>query len=51
MDRLCQHCHDLKTHHDWSLVDGVGKRAFVPPDDQRHPTHAPGAARGDPTAA
>ncbi|MDQ1697584.1 MAG: hypothetical protein QOJ03_2937 [Frankiaceae bacterium] len=51
MDRLCEHCHALKTHHDWSLVDGVGKRAFVPPDDQRHPTRCPRSARGDPSAA
>jgi hypothetical protein len=38
-DRVCSHHHDLKTHHGWGLVDGQGKRAFVPPDDQRHPRH------------
>ena len=39
-DRVCDHHHDLKTHHGWALVDGDGKRAFVPPDDARHPRHA-----------
>ena len=24
----------------WALVEGRGKRAFVPPDDPRHPRHA-----------
>jgi hypothetical protein len=37
LDRLCRHDHRLKTHHGWALVDGVGKRDFVPPDDPRHP--------------
>lgn len=37
LDRLCPHHHRLKTHHDWALVPGTGKRAFVPPDDPRHP--------------
>jgi len=39
-DRLCGHDHDLKTRQGWSLVEGTGKRAFVPPDDPRHPTNA-----------
>jgi hypothetical protein len=39
-DRVCDHHHDLKTHHDWALVAGHGKRALVPPDDARHPRHA-----------
>ena len=28
----------------WALVAGRGKRAFVPPEDRRHPRHAPPAA-------
>jgi hypothetical protein len=39
LDRLCDHHHDLKTRHNWALVEGRGKRAFVPPDDPRHPRH------------
>lgn len=37
LDRLCSHHHRLKTLDGWALVDGRGKRAFVPPDDARHP--------------
>ena len=37
LDRLCSHHHDLKTIDNWALVAGRGKRAFVPPDDPRHP--------------
>jgi hypothetical protein len=46
LDRLCAHHHDLKSLDGWRLVDGRGKRAFVPPDDPRHPrhSHAPPAA-------
>lgn len=40
LDRLCRHHHDLKTLDGWRLVDGHGKRPFVPPDDPRHPTRA-----------
>jgi NMD protein affecting ribosome stability and mRNA decay len=40
LDRLCRHCHALKTRHRWSLVEGQGKRALVPPDDPRHPRNA-----------
>ncbi|MDQ1695340.1 MAG: hypothetical protein QOJ03_693 [Frankiaceae bacterium] len=47
LDRLCEHHHDLKTLHDWALVEGTGKRAFVPASDPRHPHHA----RGDPLAS
>jgi hypothetical protein len=36
-DRLCSHDHDKKTRLGWALVDGSGKRPFVPPDDPRHP--------------
>ena len=49
-DRLCSHHHDAKTLEGWSLVEGRGKRAFVAPEDPRHPrnAHAPPeeAARG-----
>ena len=41
LDRLCRHHHGKKTHHGWALVEGKGKRAFVPPDDPRHPNHSP----------
>jgi hypothetical protein len=40
LDRLCRHHHDLKTKENWGLVEGRGKRAFVPPDDPRHPRNA-----------
>jgi hypothetical protein len=39
-DRLCCHDHDKKTRLGWALVEGSGKRAFVPPDDSRHPKNA-----------
>jgi len=41
LDPLCPHDHDLKTYDDWSLVDGTGRRAFVAPDDPRHPRNKP----------
>jgi Domain of unknown function (DUF222) len=46
LDRLCPHHHDLKTTENWALVEGRGKRAFVPTGDPRHPrnAHAPPAA-------
>jgi hypothetical protein len=47
LDRLCPHHHDLKTTEHWALVEGRGKRAFVPPDDSRHPRNA----HGPPAAA
>jgi hypothetical protein len=37
LDPLCPHCHRLKTHHNWALIPGTGKRPFVPPTDPRHP--------------
>ncbi|HEX2274440.1 MAG TPA: hypothetical protein VHG90_11265, partial [Acidimicrobiales bacterium] len=40
LDRLCPHHHDLKTLDGWALVEGRGKRAFVPPHDPRHPRGA-----------
>jgi hypothetical protein len=49
-DRVCSHHHDLKTHKGWGLVDGHGKRAFVPPDDQRHRRHRK-RAKSPPAAA
>jgi hypothetical protein len=58
LDPLCSFHHDLKTRFGWALVPGKGKRAFVPPDDPRHPSYRkpPGeqprpdaAATGPPT--
>ena len=40
LDRLCRYHHRLKTTKGWALVEGTGKRDFVPPDDPRHPRHA-----------
>jgi hypothetical protein len=40
LDRFCPHHHDLKTRENWALVERRGKRAFVPPDDPRHPCNA-----------
>jgi len=37
LDRLCREHHRLKTDEGWSLVEGKGKRPFVPPSDPRHP--------------
>ena len=34
---LCEYHHDLKSQKGWDLVDGVGRRPMVPPDDPRHP--------------
>jgi hypothetical protein len=39
LDLLCRKHHGLKTRANWSLVPGTGKRAFVPPDDPRHPRY------------
>jgi hypothetical protein len=39
LDGLCTHHHDLKTRYNWALVEGFGKRAFVPPTDPRHPQY------------
>jgi len=39
LDNLCPHHHADKTQRNWSLVDGVGKRPFVPPSDPRHPRY------------
>ncbi|MBV9664165.1 MAG: hypothetical protein JOZ37_09370, partial [Actinobacteria bacterium] len=40
LDLLCPFHHGLKTTKNWQLVRGKGKRAFVAPDDPRHPKHA-----------
>jgi hypothetical protein len=40
LDLLCWHHHDLKTRANWALVEGTGKRDFVPPSDPRHPWSA-----------
>ena len=41
LDLLCVFHHRLKTTANWMLVNGRGKRPFVPPEDERHPQHAP----------
>jgi hypothetical protein len=48
LDRLCSFDHWRKTNLGWELVGGKGKRAFVAPDDPRHPRNArgPGEPRG-----
>ena len=39
MDSLCPFHHRLKTQKNWGLVEGMGKREFVPPDHPRHTRH------------
>ena len=51
LDRLCKYHHDLKTYKGWALVAGRGKRAFVAPEDPRHPGHGPTAPTGSPAAS
>jgi Domain of unknown function (DUF222) len=51
LDPLCTFHHDLKTRLHWALVTGKGKRAFVPPDDPRHPSQQPAPARASPAAS
>jgi hypothetical protein len=41
IDPLCKHDHSLKTHCGWLLVEGTGRRAFVPPTDPLHPRNKP----------
>ena len=41
LDHLCPHDHWLKTNQGWLLVEGAGRRAFVGPDDPRHPRNKP----------
>ena len=50
LDRLCGHCHALKTRNNWSLVEGRGKRALVPPEDPRHPENGAGKPPRPPPA-
>ncbi len=45
LDHLCPSCHDKKTRLGWALVEGHGKRPFVPPDDPRHPRNQPAQER------
>jgi hypothetical protein len=45
LDRLCRYHHRLKTTKGWALVEGSGKRDFVPPDDPRHPRYGNGPKR------
>ncbi len=40
------HHHDLKTYKGWALVDGVGTRPMVAPDDPRHPDNVAEARVG-----
>jgi hypothetical protein len=47
LDHLCWHHHQLKTRSGWALVDGHGKRDFVPPNDPRHPNHHHGSEGHD----
>jgi len=42
LDRLCRYHHRLKTTKGWALVEGSGKRDFVPPEDPRHPRYGKG---------
>jgi hypothetical protein len=42
LEHLCDHHHDLKSHHGWDVItDGDGDRIMVAPDDPLHPGHAP----------
>jgi hypothetical protein len=50
LDRLCKFHHHLKTYQGWALVPGPGKRAFVAPDEPRHPGNdvdGPGPGRDE----
>ncbi len=51
LDRLCKYHHSLKTYKGWALVAGRGKRAFVAPDDPRHPGPASRSQPGAPAPA
>lgn len=48
LDGLCGGDHALKTHKGWALVDGTGRRPFVPPDDPRHPNNTTAGDTGPP---
>ena len=45
LDRLCRAHHKMKTNEGWGLVEGKGKRPFVPPQDPRHPRFNTGKKR------
>jgi hypothetical protein len=47
LDRLCPFHHKLKTNKGWALVEGTGRRDFVPPSHPRHPRHRPPPPRRD----
>jgi len=51
LDRLCPPCHRCKTHEDWALVVGKGRRPLVPPDDPRHPSQSRSSPPGEPPPA
>jgi len=51
LDRLCSRHHAQKTRDNWSLVEGTGKRPFVPPEDPRHPGHEDRGGGGGARAA
>ena len=51
LDGHCCHHHDKKTLEGWALVEGVGKRPMVPPDDPRHPGNVKEKERPPPEAA
>jgi hypothetical protein len=51
LDGYCCHHHDKKTYEGWALVEGVGKRAFVGPDDARNPKNKPKAKERPPPEA
>src|SRR5437764_14430577 len=51
LDGYCGHHHDKKTYDGWALVEGRGKRAFVAPDDPRHPANTKEHERPPPAAA
>jgi hypothetical protein len=44
MDGPCGFHHDLKTYRGWALVEGLGKRPMVSPEDPRHPDNVARAA-------
>jgi hypothetical protein len=48
LDPMCARDHWLKTYRGWAYVDGTGRRAFVAPDDPRHPDQTQGNARPPP---
>ncbi len=41
LDGLCHAHHALRTHRDWALVPGTGRRPMVAPTDPRHPRNTP----------